>query len=380
MTPNYMLAQMQTFPALLKEVFPELQRETNAFLEESLLKTIKTIYIYGSGDSYNAAVGAAFAIAQYAKIPVVPLPALQASRYLSKTLTAEQAAESLTIGVSNSGEASRTVEATMALTKAGCHTVAMTANPQSRIGKSARHIFQVRIPATDPTPVPVPGVRSFVVPHLALFLLGLAIGKRLHRLSLEEYDALCGQLERLPSILEQGFQAHHETMAQFAAFASETKRMELMGAGPCRGACDFGVSKVLEGYGYQASSQDLEEFAHQTFFSNQLETLPTVMTMTTTGNSHQRELEILQVLTRQGRPTLVLTDDVDFVAPAKSVVAIKLSEPVNEAFIPLVYASLISYTISLMEHEEGDIYMHGHQGAYNEVGLPTVRDSVIVED
>lgn len=147
--------------------------------------------------------------------------------------------------------------------------------------------------------------------------------------------------------------------------------------GPCRGACDFGVSKVLEGQGYSVLSQDIEEYAHQTFFSNDTTRLPTVLLVPSAGRCLSRAMEILFVLKCQKRPVLVLTDDAALLDGQEDVCSVCLGKQVPETMIPLVFACLMTYLASVIPLREGDIYMHGHLGVYAEEGLPTVRGSKV---
>lgn len=153
---NYMLRETLSYPDLLNAVYEPLMEQAKKVLSELPLESIDSIYIYGSGDSMNAAVCAAQAFAEYAKLQAHPIPALQASRYLAPTMTPERAAHTLTICISNSGEAARSVEASMALRAANCHTMAITANPDSRVGKAVEYVMLAKAPAFPRPPCPSP--------------------------------------------------------------------------------------------------------------------------------------------------------------------------------------------------------------------------------
>ena len=94
----------------------------------------------------NAAVCAAQSFWEYAGVPAYPLNAMQASRYAAPCLTDRTRARRL-ICISNSGEAARSVEASMAMHAAGTISMAITAKPNSRVGKAVDYILHAPVPA-----------------------------------------------------------------------------------------------------------------------------------------------------------------------------------------------------------------------------------------
>lgn len=377
MLENYMLKETLSYPSLFKEVFPVLLEQVATAIPDSVLSEIDSIYIYGSGDSLNAANCVAQCFWDYAKLPAHPIPAMQASRYLAPSITPGRAAHTLAICISNSGEASRSVEAAMALTAAKCRTAAITANPGSRVGRAVEHVIVAKVPAFPAAPIPIPGIRSFALPVIGLTLLAIRIGVFRGVLSEADAQALREELLAQKDILQDAFVRGGETLRAFAAQCGKYERMEFIATGPCRGAADFGVSKVLEAQGYSVLSQDTEEFAHQTFFSNDTPQLPTVLLMPSQGRSLSRSKEILLVLRQLKRPVLVLTDDISVLEGSQDTASVCLARPVREQLIPLVFACLMTYLASVMPLRDGDIYMHGHSGVYVEDGIPTVRNSSI---
>ena len=119
MAENYMLKETLSYPSLIREVIAPLRAQAQSVLSDEIIRNIDCIYIYGSGDSLNAAVCAAQSFWEYAGVPAYPLNAMQASRYAAPCLDRTRAARTLTICISNSGEAARSVEASMAMHAAG---------------------------------------------------------------------------------------------------------------------------------------------------------------------------------------------------------------------------------------------------------------------
>lgn len=377
MAENYMLKETLSYPSLIREVIAPLRAQAQSVLSDEIIRNIDCIYIYGSGDSLNAAVCAAQSFWEYAGVPAYPLNAMQASRYAAPCLDRTRAARTLTICISNSGEAARSVEASMAMHAAGTISMAITAKPNSRVGKAVDYILHAPVPAFEPSPIPVPGIRSFALPVVGLYLFALHMAQVRGTMTKDEAAAVEQELQQLPDVIEDAFTRGDAVLRKFADLCSKCERMEFFGAGPCRGAADFGVSKVLEAQGYSVLSQDIEEFAHQTFFSVDTHRLPSVLLVPSKGRCLSRAKEILFVLQKLERPVLVITDDEAVVADESGVRSLCLKKSVSESLISLVFACIMTYLSSVMPLRASDIYMHGHAGVYQEDGLPTVRGSKV---
>ena len=59
MAENYMLKETLSYPSLIREVIAPLRAQAQSVLSDEIIRNIDCIYIYGSGDSLNAAVCAA---------------------------------------------------------------------------------------------------------------------------------------------------------------------------------------------------------------------------------------------------------------------------------------------------------------------------------
>lgn len=144
---------------------------------------------------------------------------------------------------------------------------------------------------------------------MGLYLFALHMAQARGTMTKDEAAAVEQELQQLPDVIEDAFTRGDAVLREFADLCSKCERMEFFGAGPCRGAADFGVSKVLEAQGYSVLSQDIEEFAHQTFFSVDTHRLPSVLLVPSKGRCLSRAKEILFVLQKLERPVLVITDD-----------------------------------------------------------------------
>ena len=104
MNENDMLRHVLSYPGLFDAIFDGLTQTAQTAVPDTVLDQIDSVYIYGSGDSLNAANCVIQAFREYAHVSACAVPALEASRYLAAFTLPEQAARTLTICVRSRDE------------------------------------------------------------------------------------------------------------------------------------------------------------------------------------------------------------------------------------------------------------------------------------
>lgn len=373
MTENLYLKHIESCPSLIKEVFPKINAEAARIAHEVADWPLQFVYLYGSGDSLAAATGATSAFMELCKLPTFALPSMQASRY-APGYCMPQPKTVLAIGLSNSGRVIRGLEATTALSNAGYCPILITSNPEGPSGKAAGMVFHAPVPSIDP--ICLPGVRSFVVAQLSLYLLAVHLAGEKGCISASEVQELVDTLAKSQDQLKEVLELNRDKLDRFGALCAKEKRVEFLASGPSRGASDFGVAKTLEATGYTALSPDMEEFSHGGFFALRPEHIPTVLICSDDSRCLIRTLEIEESTIHQGRPYVVITDSSRFRAPEEQVIRVPFS--LTEKFAPLTFSFLTACLTAYMPLEEGDIYLHDHKGPFFEEGFPTIMTSQIV--
>ncbi len=143
---NSMLDQVHSLPGMIREMHQKLDDAVRTGLDHRLCLSVKRIYVTGCGDSHHAALGAELAFEALAGVPTEALTALQFSRYAALYMPESGPQTNLVIGISVSGEVSRTLEALLQGKIAGATTVALTATPGSRIAGAGDHVIWTTTP------------------------------------------------------------------------------------------------------------------------------------------------------------------------------------------------------------------------------------------
>src|SRR5205814_1825116 len=117
--------------------------------------------------------------------------AMQAGRYAAPYFDRMFPRNPLVVGISVSGTVARTREALIMARKSGALTVALTSNPDSPLAGVAEKILSCVVPDFAPSP----GVRSYRVSLLALYLLAIRIAEVRGRITQDQANALRRQLK-----------------------------------------------------------------------------------------------------------------------------------------------------------------------------------------
>jgi glucosamine--fructose-6-phosphate aminotransferase (isomerizing) len=263
------------------------------------------------------------------------LTALQFSRYTALYMPESGPQTNLVIGISVSGEVSRTLEALLQGKLAGATTVALTATPGSRIAGAGDHVIWTTTPEfPDPEGVHTPGVRSYAANQLALYLAAIRIGEVRGKVTTQEANVLRGELMDLAQAAEKTIAASEAPASALARDWVDAQEFVYAGGGPNYGSALFSAAKLLEASGDPALGQETEEWAHLQYFARSVNT-PTFF-ISAGERDLSRAVECAVAAKTVGRRVIA-------VAPASAEAlhetaeqSLTLGEGVREMFSPLV--------------------------------------------
>lgn len=210
------------------------------------------IILTGCGDSYYAALALRGLLEAAAGVPVLAQPAMESAMYPSLLA----GPRSLLVGISVSGKVERTIQAVTDHRARGGATVAISAHPDSDLALAADAAIPTGIRGT---PGPVPGTANFLGSMLGLTAIATEYRARGGGSLLDE--AIVHALGALGAFVSAGMdRAGEEAAVLSPPFFS-------IGSGPDLGVAWFGVAKFIEAAAIVGVAQDLEEWAHEQFFT-----------------------------------------------------------------------------------------------------------------
>jgi glucosamine--fructose-6-phosphate aminotransferase (isomerizing) len=346
-------------------------------LGQKLCRSLERLYVTGCGDSHHAAVACELAFHELAGLPSLALSALPFSRYTVPFLP--QRGRTAVVGISVSGEVSRTVEALRLARQAGATTIALTGNPNSRLAQAADYVLPAKV--TPLHQLPTPGVRSFVASILILYLAAVRMGELRGRLAGDATDAARCELLGLAEAVEATVECNASAAKDLAARWTDAEEYVFLGGGPNYGTALFCAAKVLEASGEMAVGQDIEEWTHLQYFGR-VESTPTFV-IDAGGRCRSRAREAAVAAKAIGRRVAAVVPQHEGEITAQADVVLAIHGKVREAFSPLLYSLPGMLFADYRSQALGEAYFRGFGGgrsAEGGGGISRIRTSHIQEE
>lgn len=368
-----MWAEVESLPALIRERLQPTDQAVRRLLDHNECLSVKQLYITGCGDSHNAGVGAEMAFEELAGLPTQALPAMQFSRYTVRTLRQNFPRSPLVVGISVSGEVSRTIEALGLARLRGALTVALTGNGESRAAQAAEKALVLPVESYGRSP----GVRTYALSLLGLYLLAIRLGEVAARYTQAEADDLRAELLRAADTIEATIEAASQAAVTAGEETGQAANFVFTGSGPSYATALFGAAKMVEAAGKHVIGQDIEEWAHLQYFSKEANT-PTVI-VAPPGESLDRAAELVEMMRRLGRRTIAIVaeDDRDIAPHVDHVLPVR--GQIREMFSPLVYCVATELLAAAVARVSGEPYFRQNVPAYeggNGIRLSRIRASL----
>ncbi|MEM7115168.1 MAG: SIS domain-containing protein [Chloroflexota bacterium] len=359
MTQNAMIAQVESLPDMIRSEFKALDHRARQIMNFEDFLSVKRIVITGCGDSHMAGVAAELAFEKLARIPTEPMRANTGGRYASPYTLSHFPRNPLVMGISVSGTTSRTLEAVQLFKNSGLPTMAIVGNPDSPIGNLGDMVMD----CTAPDFVPAPGVRSYRMSLLALYLLAIRFGEVKDLYSQDEANALRQSLLSTADAIEATITAVNDKTRELAEAFAEEKSHVFVGDGPNFATAMFGAAKVIESAGVHAMGQESEEWAHLQYFSSIEPGTPTFL-ISPGYRGHYRVGELMEPLQNLGRTVVAIVPEGDQVVAPHSQWVLPVIGDVAEIFSPMVYATATELFAAHMSDVLGEPFFRRTNESY----------------
>jgi glutamine---fructose-6-phosphate transaminase (isomerizing) len=371
-TAANMIAQVESLPELIRGEFERMDAQARRLMNHNEYLSVKRIVIAGCGDSHMAGVAAELAFEQLAGIPAEPMNAMTAGRYATAYFEKLFPRNPLVLGISVSGTVARTREALALARSQGALTVAITGNPEAPLAGAAERVYNCAIPSF----APAPGVRSYRISLLALYLLAIRIAEVRGRLTQDQANAVRQQLRGTADAIEATIQAIGGRVRELAEAVASQSQVVFIGDGPNYATALFSAAKVIEAAGRHAIGQDTEEWAHLQYFVN-VDTATPTFVISPGGRSHARAAELLGPMRRVGRTIVAVTPEGDDTIARSADWVLPVVGEVPEIFTPMVYAVAGELFAAHLSIVTGEPPFRGFAGPYRESN--TITTSAVVD-
>ena len=357
---NPMIAQVRSLPQLIRDEFKALDRRVRLLMNHDECLSVKRVIITGCGDSHMAGEAAELAFEQIAGIATEPMRANLAGRYASPYARSDIPHNPLVIGISVSGGVARTREAIQLFRKQNLPTIGITGNPDSPLAREAEKVLDCSIPEFEFAP----GVRSYRMSLLALYLLAIRLGEVQGRYSQDEANRWRQKLLSTADAIEATIAAVEDKTRALAGELAGEKNYVFVGDGPNFATAMFGAAKVIEAAGVHAMAQESEEWAHLQYFTAIENQTPTFL-ISPGYRGHNRVGELMEPLQRIGRISIAVVPEGDEVVAPHASHVLPVTGDLAEAFTPMVYPVATELFAAYLADAMGEPFFRRNNSAYD---------------
>jgi glucosamine--fructose-6-phosphate aminotransferase (isomerizing) len=311
-------------------------------LDKQKIRDATHIFVTGCGDSYFAGIAARLAFHKYGGIMMEPIEALEFGRYVAEYVPPK----SIVFAISNSGKATRTVEAALQSRSSGSYTVAITGNEQGWLARESDVVLNQSV-KLDGLSLTMPsnleaedardsfGLANFLASLTTLYMLAVYIGEIRGVITESETSVLYEEIAGLAKEIDNTVKICIPQVREYVKLVANQNDFTFIGAGPGYAMALFYAAKSYELARVNGTSQELEEWAHEQFFITDKGT--DLLFVAPRGRSYSRALELLETANTMGARTIVVTDDYGLEAKEMADIILPVSGKVSEPFMALPY-------------------------------------------
>jgi glutamine---fructose-6-phosphate transaminase (isomerizing) len=256
--------------------------------------------------------------------------------------------------------------------KHGALAVAITGNPSSELAELGDKVLDVSIPDF----AFAPGVRSYRMSLLALYLLAIRLGEVRDLYSQDEANALREELKGTSDAIEATIEAVKDKTRELAEAVAEEKSFVFVGDGPNYATALFGAAKVIEAAGRHAMGQETEEWAHLQYFTS-IDTVTPTFLISPGHRGHDRAAELVAPMSRVGRGIIAVVPEGDEAIAPKAKWVLPVAGDVREAFTPMVYPVASELFAAHLSDVVGEPFFRRANASYDQGN--DIRTSAILE-
>lgn len=303
---HFMLKEIHEQPDVVRNVLSGKLRANDepiklneVTLDRETLKNLKRIQIVACGTSLHAALVGKYIIEQFCDIPV---DVEASSEYIYRHTVTD--ANTLVIGVSQSGETADTITAVRQAKKRGSHILIVTNRPDSTMAREADSL----VPVNAGIEVSVAATKSYMAQLISFYLLAVYMAEVKDSMSKEELSNLKHELIVLPQKIEKVL-SHKEAIQDCAKKFSSAKDFVFIARGINYPTALEGALKLKEISYINATGYPAGELKHGPIAMLD-ESMP-VLAILMSGKVYEKILSNAEEARARNARMIALTDSTD---------------------------------------------------------------------
>jgi glucosamine--fructose-6-phosphate aminotransferase (isomerizing) len=355
---NAMRRQILSVPALIHDLYEDLEQKARTVLSTPEIYGIKKIILTGSGDCYAAALSAQPVFQEFLQIPVEAVSSMDLARgYLMKWV-GESPGDPLVIAMSSSGMTARTIEAVERMSAHKALTLGITKNAQSTLAAKSERVLILDHPDFESAP----GGRDYAMMLLCCYLLAVRFGEVRLKYTMDAASEYRRSLLDLARTAETLMEEWDEAAFKAACDWKDINSLEAVGNGYEKGSAWYLQAKAYEAAGIPAVGGDSENWFHLGCFLKDIDHTLLCFFAERDNPGASRSSELLIRLKQMGRSFFLVTNDPNCQGTTRFIIPCEKSG----FFLPLIEWMPPSLVISYISRLRGEVYNRGFEGIWRE--------------
>ena len=376
---NTLRQQCMSIPELCSVQIAGIQKGMKDSIPLEVLEKCRRITVTGCGDSYVAAKAAIPAFKKYVKrtgYEFIHERAIHVARYMK--FDRQVSDTTLVIVVSCSGAPTRIQEVLQRANYYGCHTLAVTNNPEGRAAQEAEYSLIVNTPVF---PNATPGLRNYYASLVGLYMLAAYFGKATGNGTECFVEEMEEAIRQYTSAYTDLLDEYDNQMFELANKWKNFKSFDLIGDDVQYCTAFFIAAKFAEVAGGIANVDDSEDWCHVPFFQKNPGKIGTIIVADRLANDRSRIRETVKQAVGIGRPVLLLANGTkeDFGITADIEVCTLPDTPKGYEFISVLMnylpGSILAGYIATLLNEP---FFRGKVGVWKDPGAPIFYSNIEV--
>ena len=309
-------------------------------MDKDIVNKVKRLVIVACGTSYHAGLVGKFMIESLAGLPV-EVDYASEFRYRQSIIDENTGL----LAISQSGETADTLAAIKASKKQAAAVFAICNVIESSIARECKSSGGVLYTHAGPE-IGVASTKAFVTQLVALYLLGIHLGRTRNVISVEEGQGLLTQLREIPNQIEKVL-AREASIISIARRYSKARDFLYLGRGPNYPIALEGALKLKEISYIHAEGYAAGEMKHGPIALID-ENMPVVGIATSQDTCYDKMVSNLEeVRARDGRLIIISAEgDPNIAKIAEDVFVVPQNHPLLEPIINVVPLQLLAYHIA----------------------------------
>jgi glutamine---fructose-6-phosphate transaminase (isomerizing) len=335
---SYMLKEIWEQPRALEATIAETERAFDEALvmSDEELRGLKKILVLACGTAYHAGVVGRYLVEEWARVPV-EFDVASEWRYRNPIVDAE----TLVIGISQSGETADTLAALRLARAHGCRTLAITNAQGSQITREAERVLFTRCG----TEMGVAATKTFTAQVVVLAGLALRLAAARGTLTTAEHAAASEELQALPARVRDFLDGDHP-IAEIAAAHAHKPFFLYLGRHIGLPVCLEGALKLKEIAYIPTEAYSAGEMKHGPIALLDEQT-PVVVVATDSHVQDKLVSNIQEVRARGAQVIAIATDGNEAIQHhADDVIYVPRTQPLLQAVLAVLPLQLLAYEIA----------------------------------